>query len=317
MPIVKSHIERCLGRPLKTIPERSGVGPTHDLETNDGRAPSIAVEVKEIVPSEFLATQARVNRDKGLDSTILTKRWSVALMEDGLGSRLAPMPRFPDDPSAAEVANMALYGLRPASTKAERESRWKIAQTLAPRPAVSVKNLTVDIEPHLAILERLGINTTRRPEQPDELPQDRQAANSAIWAIRHRTGGAICMGRPLIGDEAPGIDLVFGYGQVRTSRPDVVVERVQLWLDSDQSINLIESLRASNADERHGALWLSTEPESQTAIEQGLNFCPTRSLDLPIGVDELWILCGPISWRFDGSWAVDWLSGGESVHSPG
>ena len=58
--IVKTHLESRLHRRLKIVPERSGEGPTHDIETDDDLRPSIVAEVKEIVPSEFLAVKNQV-----------------------------------------------------------------------------------------------------------------------------------------------------------------------------------------------------------------------------------------------------------------
>jgi len=307
LPIIQSHIAGNLRRPLSRVDERSGEGPTPDLVTSDGLAPSIAIEVKELVPGEFLATDAQVSGDPGLNSETLAKRWGVVVAEDPLSTRLAPMPSFPEDPSPAEVDALSRDGYS-VITKAEREKRWKEEHTLAARPQVGVKNLAKDIEPHLVVLEGIGITQTRSYALPKTSGTDFRAAQTSIWAIKRRTNDAICMAHEPVGDETPGIDLHFGFGGVRTGNPDVMAGGVQTWLDSGMSENLIVSLTRSGADERHAALWLSTEAESQSAHDQGTGFCPTLPMRLPARVDVLWIFLDSLALRYDGSWCNSLVS---------
>jgi hypothetical protein len=110
------------------------------------------------------------------------------------------------------------------------------------------------------------------------------------------------MARDPFAGEEPGIDLHFAYGYVRTGRADVLAERSQRWLDSPEATNLIESLGLSEADERHAALWLSTEAEARSAREQGTLFCPATPMSLPSGLDVLWLFVGSVVVRYDGSW---------------
>jgi hypothetical protein len=307
LPIVKATIEAQLGRVMHRVPQYSCDGPTFDLETIDAHAPSIAVEVKELVPADFLETNSQVSRDPGLDSKILTKRWSVVISEEPLSSRLAPMPNFPDDSPADLTEQLKLHGLH-VVTQAERQEQWRLHHTLEKRRQVRISGLTEDIEPNLEVLERLGINQTGNPELSRLNAADFRAAFEALCAIKRRTGDAICMARERFETEEPGIDLCFGYGLIRTADPNVVVKRVQMWLDSKQSANLTASLVRSGADQKHGALWLSTEAESQSAAEQGIEFCPTLSLRLPSGLDVLWIFVTPLALRYDGSWVAISLS---------
>lgn len=301
LPIIQGHIAAQLGRPIARVHERSDDGPTHDLETSDGQAPSVAIEVKELVPPEFLAINAQVNGDSGLDSKILTKRWGVVVTEEALSARLAPMPRFPDDLPPDENDSLS-YGFATVP-KAEREEQWRKRHTLAERPHLRIRNMAKDMEPDLATLERFGINGTRAPNL-GAIPGSHRAVSEALWRIKSRTHDSICMARDVFAGEQAGIDLNFGYGAVRTGRADVVAERVQMWLDSEQSANLVSSIRTAGADQGHGALWLSTEEEAQSASEQGLDFCPRLSIALPDGVDALWIFVGPLALRYDGSWTV-------------
>jgi hypothetical protein len=303
LPVVHAHIAAQLVRPLERVEERSGDGPTHDLETCDRRIPSIAVEVKELVPGEFRAVGNQVSREQRFDSKVLAKRWSVIVMEEALSSRLAPMPRFPDDPPPEEIRRLALDGFV-VVTKTEREEQWRSEHTLAPRAQLRIKNLAKDIEGHLAVLERLGIVDTRRHGSPPASPLEFQTAQKATWAVRRRTHDSLCRARDPVAAELSGIDINFGYGSVRTGRADAVAIRVQMWLDSELPANLIASLTRSAADEGHAALWLSTEAESQSAQEQGASFCPTLSMSLPEGLDVLWIFVEPVALRYDGSWTA-------------
>jgi hypothetical protein len=303
MPVVQAHIAAQLGRPVVRIGQRSDEGPTPDLRTDDGRRPSIAIEVKELIPTEFVAVTAQVARAPGLDSQLLTKRWSVLVTEEPLSSRLAPMPTFRADPPAHEVRRLAEQGLTLIS-KAELEEQWRQEHTLQPRARVNVKRLAKDIEADLAVLERYGIFETRGYELPRTGAADHRTAFNALRAVRQRTRDAICMAHDPIGIEQPGIDIEFGYGTVRSGNPDVVAERVQMWLDDDLSDNLVASLTESGADETHAALWLSTEPEAESARAQGAGFCPALPMRLPDGVDVLWVFIEPVALRYDSAWSA-------------
>ncbi len=170
------------------------------------------------------------------------------------------------------------------------------------------------IEKHLAVLEGFGIRTTRGCELPKGNVTDYESERDALLAIKCQTNDSICLAHEPLGVERPGIDLAFAHGGVRTGDANVVAERVQMWLQSELSANLIDSLTTSGADERHGALWLSTEVEAESAREQGTFFRPNFPMTLPVGLDVLWIFVDPIVLRYDGSWTVAPLQiGGQGV----
>ncbi len=245
LPVVGEALSHRLGRSFcRVVPRPPGA--THDLETCDGARPTIAAEVKELVPGEFLSVQKAVLGDQGLDSNVLSRRWGVIIDEEPLSGRLVPTPPFHDDPPPDEIEKWAAHGFI-VTRKSELEQAWQARQSLARRPSILVKNLARDIEPHLAVLEQLGIFETRTwPEPVDR--EEFLAAIAALGVVAKRTGGAICKAHPPIGDQKPGVDLWFGYSSIRTGDANVVAERVQMWLDSAVSANLRQSL--ANLDPR-------------------------------------------------------------------
>jgi hypothetical protein len=301
LPIVKAHLELQLGRSLRRLPEHSSGGPTHDLETIDGNEPCISIEVKEVVPGEFLATRARVTAHPGFDSKVLKMRWNVVVMEEGLDARLASTPNFPEDPDKVITDQWSSQGFT-IMTKAEREEQWKQGHSLSKRPTIVIKNLAKDIEPYLDVLESAGVVQTRNYRTVEVGSEDFIAVHNAVEAISRRTNNSICMGRSPKDCRSPGIDLVFGYGGVRTGRADIVALRAQSWLDSELAANLKESLASSPVGERHAVLWFSADPETDSAAARGDSFCPGTSLILPDCIDVVWIFLGPISLRYDGEW---------------
>ena len=299
--IVKAHLESRLHRRLKIVPERSGEGQTHDIETDDDLRPSIVAEVKELVPREFLALKNQVSHNRGFDSKELAQRWTIVLMADALDGRLAPTPTFPDDLDSDVTAFWLSQGFE-VTSKTDREDKWKLDHSLSPRIPIGVKGIAKDVEPFLVTLEHFGINETRSYTLPTTSTQDHNMAMNALIAIGSRTRGALCKGHTPTRGQTPGIDLVFGYSQVRTGRADVVVERVQMWLDGPMSANLLNSLTNAQADERHAVLWLSTEPEIDTALEIGVAYSPDLPLNIPVDLDVVWIFLKSVAWRYDGSW---------------
>ncbi len=122
-PHITMRLSTELRREFGRVPPRPG-HPTHDLETRDGKFPRIALEAKELVPGEFLKVKQAVAADRGLDSTILVKRWTILIEEEPLSGPLAPMPTFPEDSSAEGAAACTPYGMILRS-KAEREREWR------------------------------------------------------------------------------------------------------------------------------------------------------------------------------------------------
>ena len=142
----------------------------------------------------------------------------------------------------------------------------------------------------------------------------RGPAAAALWAVAARTHGAICLAHdPFRGDQ-PGVDLNFAAGHVRTAQADTLVDRVELWLASEEhSQNLLTSLANEPEAEDHAVLVFDhqTEPEYWSATEGGTAFCPTREIQLPDEIDVLWLIIGPIACRYS---ATD---GWRTVRMPG
>lgn len=300
LPIVTTYLSRHLGRPLRRVEANPKHGPTPDLETDDG-APHFAFEVKELVPGEFLSTREQVQRDSGLDSGVLRRRWSVIITEDTVSERLGSMPRFAPDPPEEEIERYAKVGFAVVRRR-DRGAQWLEEHTLARRPQIRIKGLTRDIEPHLATLEALEITSTRGAWSTGTV--DWALRDQALLSIARRTGDALCMAHDLFDGQTPGVDLHFGWGYTRTGRADVVAERVERWLHSPQARNLVESLTRSAADFRHAVLWLDEDAERWSADEQGVQFVPSRPFSLPTGIDVLWLFVGSVVLRYDGSWTA-------------
>lgn len=288
----RALLEREFGCALERIRADLGV-PTADYRTVDG---SRSVEVKRITSEAYnKLTAAASHANWNYDSSILSGRWTVIIDRPTLSDALEPMPRFPDDdPEASAEAEAFGFRLVP---RHEREAEWRASHPGPKRSTPRLKKLGSDLEHHLHTLEQHAIYSTRGacPFEPD-----------AWQALRHiavRTDDALCLRRETIRDEKPGIDLSLASGYIRTARADTLVGRIELWLASEWSSNLRDSLANEPNTERHAVLVFDhyTEPEHQTVIEQGINFCPTQDLQLPDEVHVLWLIIGPIACRFSAS----------------
>jgi len=270
--VMHNYLEEQLGRSLRRVDERSDSGPSHDFETLDDRSPISVIEAKELVSADFLATRSQVGRARSYESKILQLHWMVSYSEPALGS---------------------WYDRRTWG----HSERGKLAE-------VSLGKLFTTIEQHLQVLENFGITKSRSPEMGTAaLSADVEAVVGARRAISALVDG-VCLGTNPTADHPPGIDVAFSYGYVRTGSPNAVVERIQSWLDSQRSENLLDSLRQASAEERHAALWLASDPEVDSASEQGLDFKPTVDLMMPELIDVLWAFVPPAVWRFDGEWSI-------------
>jgi hypothetical protein len=288
--IARVLLERALGVSFVRVPTSSVRTP--DYRSVDG--PDRSVEVKRITVKEFNDLTAASRNAKSFDSSVLAGRWTVMLDRPTQSARLAPLPHFPDDdPSAA--ADYAAVGLR-VVPKGEREVGWR-AQHPGPKTETPrIKNLGSDLEPHLATLEAGGITITRGAHRRVSTNEE----TTALDLIAKRTGAAICMRRDLRPGESPGIDIRLTTRLVRTERADTMTGRIQLWLDSDESMNLRESLAYDAGSEHHAVLVFDpgTEPEHQAAVHQGPPFCPTEPLELGDKIDVLWFVLGPVACCF-------------------
>jgi hypothetical protein len=78
-----------------------------------------------------------------------------------------------------------------------------------------------------------------------------------------------------------------------------MVTRIERWFEEGLGRNLIDSLATEPGAVRHAILVFdSTEPESRSAIEEGLGFCPSVAPILPDVIDVLWFILGPVACRF-------------------
>lgn len=140
-----------------------------------------------------------------------------------------------------------------------------------------------------------------------------------ITSINRLTHGVVCQRRDVQGTEKPGVQLALGSYGTSAEHPDTFARRVQHWLHSKHA----DTLRAQLATEpqpveRHAVLVFDpeVEPGTQTAAEQGTDFCPTEPLDLPDEVDVLWPILGPVACRY--STATGWqaLARPEAAQAP-
>ena len=272
LPVVQAHLEAQLGLPLLRLDERSGFGPTHDFETVGGVIPIIAIEAKELVSPEFLATRSQVGRVGQYLSDVLHRHWMLSYSEPRLGEWYDP-------------------------------DSWRNSPKgkLAERP---LDRLFHDVEPHLAVLERFNVSRSRsRDTGTAATAEDLSALTIARLALDSRVSG-VCLGSDASELHPPGIDVAFAYGYVRTGLPNNLVERIRTWLNGPLSANLLASLEGAAADERHAALWLASDPEVDSAAEQGLDFLPNVDLNLPKPMDVLWAFVPPVVWRYDGNWTA-------------
>lgn len=273
IPVVQAHLEAQLGQPLCRLDELSDSGPSHDFETVEGITPTIVVEAKELVSPEFLATRSQVGHVEPYLSSVLHLHWMLSYSEPRLGEWY--------DPATWQDS-----------------SKGKLAKN----PLAKLFN---DVEPHLAVLERFGIRQSRsRDKGTATSPDDVRAVALARLALNARVTG-VCLGSNPTQLHSPGIDVAFSYSYVRTGFPDALLARIQVWLAGPLSSNLLASLAGvADADERHAALWLASDPEADSAREQGLGFLPTTGLHLPRPIDVLWVFVPPVVWRYDRSWTA-------------
>jgi hypothetical protein len=270
--VMHEHLEAVIGRRLRRLDEQSHSGPSHDFETSDGAIPLIAIEAKELVSGDLLATRSQVGRANSYLSSILEFHWVVSYSEPTLGSWY--------DPKSWSESN-----------------RGKLAE-------IKLGRLYSELEKQLIVLERFGIRNSRsRDGGSVESASERAELMKAQLAISQLLDG-VCLCSTATKEHPPGFDIAFSYNYVRTGKPDVVVERVQSWLDGSLSENLLDSLLAFSGGERHAALWLATDPECESASEQGRKFLPTVELKMPDPIDALWVFLPPVVWRYDGMWTV-------------
>jgi hypothetical protein len=266
--------------------------PTVDYRTQDG---SKGCEVKRITNADYIKLDAVFTGVVPFNSERLTGRWSVIIDKPTLSTSLAPVPNFPDnDPQ--RITDRESRGLL-VPHRDDRETAWRAEHPGPSTPTPKLKQLGQDLEQHLVVLEQNGLKTTRGVSPFGKRP----ALSDRIRAIERRTAGAWCLRRVPLPDESPGVDVVLGSSSVRTGRANTIVNRLDLWLRSDQSMNLRQSLSNEEVGTQRYAVLVfdaQTEPEHKAALEQGTMFCPTIDLQLPEPIDALWFILGPIACRF-------------------
>lgn len=286
----RKHLERILDLALSRVTpdERPSADYTFDL--GGGRV--AAVEVKELASPDWRQLSAgHADQETERATDELDLHWMVALDGETAAERLAPVPNFPDD-DEEQIKAWAALGFT-TTRKAERIADFKRRRDEAPAP-IMVKGMIDDLIPDLRRLEDRGVTTTR-----GEMPSDEEGL--LAWRrIAGRTRGAICMGskaRPDVGMPS-GVFISLGYGYVRTGRADTIADRVEAWLESGKSANLLKSLARPEYCEGHAALvFNSLEPEwwSSADVE---TFAPTRPIALPEPVKVLWAIIGPRVLRY-------------------
>lgn len=205
------------------------------------------------------------------------------------------MPDFRDDDPEL-IAYWEGHGFT-VRRRADLEADWRATHPGPPRKTPRLDTLARDLEPHLVELEAHGFTTTRGAVpfgHPEPLA-------NAITAIYLRTQDGMCLRQEPLGYERAGIDVRLATGLIRTGRADTIAARLQLWLKSSKSDNLRASLaNEPDGTERHAVFVFDaqTEPEYQSAVEQGTTFCPSVDLELPEEVSVVWFILGPIACRF-------------------
>lgn len=279
-------MEAALNLRLERVPQRSG-RPIHDYEFGLAEATD-AVEVKQVTSADFRQLAEVVGGQRPFASAVLDLRWDILIDGPTLGDRFKPMPNFPED-DERQIAALEAQGFT-AQRKADRE-REHLKRTKQRPPQMRIKDMAKKLEPHLAVLEDAGITCSRTAEggRPVWL---------ALQSIADLTQGALCLGRKPLEGGSPGVVPQFSWVTVRTTDPDVLAERVELWLGTDESDNLRASLENADAVVRHAALVFDpqTEPEFRAASDPV--FVPTRQIDLGDHIDVLWLILGGVGLRY-------------------
>lgn len=294
---VRLHLERILGVALRRVtPDKR---PSADYTFDCGHGRVAAVEVKEVVSTDLRQLSAGHHRHETERTTDkLTLHWTVVLDGEIAAERLGPVPDFPSDDEEM-IAAIEADGFK-VTRRAERVAEFKRRRDEAPAP-VKIKGLIDDLIPDLKMLEDRGIRSTR-----GVMPDDEEG-RVAWHRIAYRTRSAICLGgeaKPEAGMPS-GVSISLAHGSLRTGRPDTVADRIEAWLESSKSINLINSLDRTEYSDRHAALVFDqTEPELWSSAESR-DFVPSRGLNLPAGVDVLWAILGPRVLRY--SMSEGWL----------
>lgn len=293
----RMRLERILGTRLRRIVPDDRPSPDYSFTTPGGSL--AAVEVKQVASPDWLHLKNGHSRhETDRETNELQMHWMVMLDAEIAAERLDRVPNFPDD-DEEQIARAAEFGFE-TTRRAERVAAHERRRDEHPHP-FQIRGMIDDLIPDLAALEARGIRTTR-----GELPIDTEGSQ-AWWRIARRTRGAICMASEAKPDDGlpAGVFLLTGYGYVRTGRPDTIVDRIDAWMSSKRSDNLVASLHRPEYAKGHAVLVFDgLEPEwwsAQEADAYVLSRCPT----LPEQVDVLWALLGRQTLRYskDSGWS--------------
>lgn len=290
-PRTRSLLEKEFGCYLDRVCE--GKHETADFRSRDDLR---SIEVKQITTQYYYElTKAASKMNRSYDSTVLSGRWRVMIKLFTNATALEPMPEFPVATPEVSSEVRRNFGVGIVS-RHERESGWRATH---PGPKMQkgpqLNRLATDLENLLLELEKHDVHSTR-----GNWPATRDGV-AALMEIARKTNRALCIRHDTIADEKPGIDFSFTAGYECTGNPNTLVERIELWLASDEhSLNLRKSLRNELNMERHAVLVFdsATEPEYDSAVKGRTSFVPTKELILPEEIDVLWFILGPVACRY-------------------
>ena len=285
------EVEAFYGQPLERVAPDRRPSPDYALPVAESR-PS-GFEVKELTSHDYKQLHAAMRKQPTtMEVPTLKRHWHVLLEANPLSNRLVAVPNFPED-DEERIALYAKEGLT-VQRKADRIEEWKQRQVAGTSP-VRLKNLIVDLIEPLAVLEAHDIFETRSAD-----PSTMEALR-ALHEVAARTNNAICLGHEAHPNKgmSPGITINSGWGALRTENPNTLAERVQAWLDSELSSNLVDSLSREEYGERHGVLVFDPmEPELETVRRDPRKYVPTNPIDLPPPLTHVWCILGPVVLRY-------------------
>jgi hypothetical protein len=244
-------------------------------------SPTLSLEVKRVTVEEFRQLEAELRRVDYFQSDVLRKSWMIAMDLPTMETKIPTPPTArPPKITAADQAFREKAGFHVVAVEARMNVR-----SPRPLPIPRIKRIAEDLEELLVDLERRGIYTTRG------FDADGMDDWGAVWAVERRIGKGIAMGSDPIRGQQPGIEILSSYGYARTLDPDVLVNRLEVYLTSDMAENLRSTLASvPPQDERHAFLVIdATEPEYASMREWGVSRLPSRLPLLPPEIDRLWI----------------------------
>jgi hypothetical protein len=287
----RSEIEAYYGQTLDRVQPDNRPSPDYALRVSG--SPPAGFEVKELTSHDYQQLHAAMDKQPThMDVPTLLRRWDVMLEAKPWSERLVAVPDFPED-DEEQISFWAENGFV-VQRRVDRVREWKQTQGARHAP-VRLKNLIADLIDPLRALEENQIFATRGAD-PETME-----ARRALQYVAARTNNAICLGHKPHPEKGwpSGVHIVSGWGAERTENPNTLAERVQAWLDSELSSNMINSLARDEYGERHGVLVFDPmEPEMETARRNPEGYLPTDPVDLPAPLTHIWCILGPVVLRY-------------------